>query len=102
MENWLGSSLKQIQGWTTVGESYSRALEQGPLLVKRGAPNISLAQFLPSVAAGKARILLSRSLRNGLFTKLMGYLIESRPFYGPFRASHCLPRRYTLLPLFPP
>ena len=31
MENWLGSSLNQIQGWTAVRESYSRALEQGPL-----------------------------------------------------------------------
>ena len=31
MENWLGSSLNQIQGWTTVRESYSCALEQGPL-----------------------------------------------------------------------
>ena len=31
MENWLGSSLNQILGWTTVRESYSRALEQGPL-----------------------------------------------------------------------
>ena len=31
-DNWLGSSLNQIQGWTTVRESYSRALEQGPLL----------------------------------------------------------------------
>ena len=31
MENWLGLSLNQIQGWTTVRESYSRALEQGPL-----------------------------------------------------------------------
>ena len=29
---WLGSSLNQIQGWTTVRESYSHALEQGPLL----------------------------------------------------------------------
>ena len=33
MENWLGSSLNKIQGWTTVRESYSRALEQGPLLL---------------------------------------------------------------------
>ena len=32
MENWLGSSLNQIQGWTTFEESYSRALEQGSLL----------------------------------------------------------------------
>ena len=31
MENWLGSSLNQIQGWTAVRESYSRALEQGPI-----------------------------------------------------------------------
>ena len=35
MENWLGSSLNQIQGLTgltsTVRESYSRALEQGPV-----------------------------------------------------------------------
>ena len=31
-ENWLGSSLNHIQGWTTVRESYSRALEQGPLV----------------------------------------------------------------------
>ena len=31
MENWLGSSLNQIQGWTAVRETYSRALEQGSL-----------------------------------------------------------------------
>ena len=31
MEIWLGSSLNQIQGWTTARESYSRALEQEPL-----------------------------------------------------------------------
>ena len=31
-ENWTGSSLNQIQGWTTVRESYRRALEQGPLV----------------------------------------------------------------------
>ena len=37
MENWLGPSLNQIQGWTTVRESYSHALEQGPL-----APSLSL------------------------------------------------------------
>ena len=32
MENWLGSSLNQIQGWTTVQEHYSHALEQGSLV----------------------------------------------------------------------
>ena len=32
MENWIGSSLNQIQGCTTVGESYSRVLEPGPLV----------------------------------------------------------------------
>ena len=31
MEIWLGNSMK-IQGWTTIRESYSRALEQGPLI----------------------------------------------------------------------
>ena len=31
MENWPDSSLNQTQGWTTVRESYSRALEKGPL-----------------------------------------------------------------------
>ena len=31
MENWLCSSLNHIQGWSTVRESYSRALEQVPL-----------------------------------------------------------------------
>ena len=31
-ENWLGASLNKIQGWTTVRESYSRALKQGRLL----------------------------------------------------------------------
>ena len=31
MENWLGSSLDQIQVWTNVRESYYHALEQGPL-----------------------------------------------------------------------
>ena len=41
MENWLGSSLNQTQGWTTVRESYSRALEQGPPVRRRtdGNPN---------------------------------------------------------------
>ena len=33
-ENWLESSLNQIQGWTTVRESYSRASEQGTLLCR--------------------------------------------------------------------
>ena len=35
MENFIGSSLNQTQGWTTVRESYSRALEQEPLLFPR-------------------------------------------------------------------
>ena len=32
IENWLGSSLNQIQGWNSFWQSYSRALEQRPLL----------------------------------------------------------------------
>ena len=31
MQNWPGSTLNQIQGWTTVRESCSRVLEQRPL-----------------------------------------------------------------------
>ena len=46
MENWLGSSLNQIQGWTTVRESYSPALEQGPLTEMRddglGGPAVAV------------------------------------------------------------
>ena len=34
-ENWLGSFLNQILGWTTIREYYSRALEQGPLIEGR-------------------------------------------------------------------
>ena len=42
MENWLGSSLNHIQGWTTVRDSYSRALQQGSLLPKeKGVGEIS-------------------------------------------------------------
>ena len=36
MENWLGYSLNQRQGWTTVQESYSRVLERGPLVKSTG------------------------------------------------------------------
>ena len=35
MENRFGSSLNQIKGWTTVRESYPRALGQAPLLSRR-------------------------------------------------------------------
>ena len=41
MENWLGSSLNQIQGRTTVRESYPPALEQGHLLSPRPRPPAS-------------------------------------------------------------
>ena len=46
MEKWLGSSLNQIQGWTTLRESYSssRALEQGSLLESVGGRRISRGQ----------------------------------------------------------
>ena len=46
MEDWLGSSLNQIQGWMTVPESYSRALEQGPL-VEVLCGYLLLPSFLP-------------------------------------------------------
>ena len=51
MENWLGSSLNHIQGWTTVRESYSHALEQGPLPHR-------VRQTLPFYSIGGIGILL--------------------------------------------
>ena len=47
----LGSSLNQILGWTTVRKSYSRALEQGPLLVVRKfVPVVSFFRLTADVA----------------------------------------------------
>ena len=44
MENWLGTSLNQIKGWTTVREYYSRALEQAPLLMTAAGRKEGLAR----------------------------------------------------------
>ena len=38
LENWLGSSLNQMQGWTSFRESYSPALEQVHLLAPPPIP----------------------------------------------------------------
>ena len=49
-ENWLGASLNQIQGWTTVQESYSRALDQGTRRRRRDSfvlPQSSNVYFPP-------------------------------------------------------
>ena len=46
IENWLGSSLNQIRGWTTVRESYSRALEQGTLLFPESDQEIKIQTLL--------------------------------------------------------
>ena len=46
MENWLGPSLNQIQDWTTVLESYSRALEDGSL-ERRGQPEVAIVSISP-------------------------------------------------------
>merc|ERR1719460_2532904 len=51
MGNWLGFPLNQIQGWTTVRESYSRALEQGPLLSSFPLPGFS-SQLLHEAVRG--------------------------------------------------
>ena len=48
MENWLGSSLNHIQGWTTVRVFYSRALEQGYLPL---TPCLPLESFSVRVSA---------------------------------------------------
>ena len=44
MENWLSFSLNQIEGWTRVQESYSRALEQGPLETALAFSSVCLAE----------------------------------------------------------
>ena len=43
MENWIGYSLNQIQGWTTVRKSYSRVLEEGSLVWGGGGALFALA-----------------------------------------------------------
>ena len=59
MENWLASSLNLIQGWTTVRESYSHALEQWPLLLASQWPTCQLT-FFSWVAWSAQRKLESR------------------------------------------
>ena len=49
MEEWLGSSLNQIQGWTIVRESFSRALEQGSLQLRVTLRNGERHFFFPAV-----------------------------------------------------
>ena len=49
MKSWLGSSLNQIQSWTTVIESYCHALEQGTLVhVGETEEVINNIPFVPS------------------------------------------------------
>ena len=63
MENWLGSSLEQIQGWTTVRESYSRALEPGPLTANvrlRGRWTRLLPSFPLSILFGHSTVHCNR------------------------------------------
>ena len=57
MENWLGSSLYQIQGWTTFRESYSRALKQRPLVSYslHALPNVWLRKGRAAGSEQKAR-----------------------------------------------
>ena len=56
-ENWLGSSMNHIQGWTTVRESYSRALEQGSLDYRPVFPLQQKLVRLAGIAAGGAGFL---------------------------------------------
>ena len=50
MENWLGSSWNQIQGWTTVRQFYSGALEQEPLAMAPFEQSLVLA--MPGTTGG--------------------------------------------------
>ena len=53
-EIWLGSSLNQILGWTTVLESYSHVLEQGPLDRERALARLS-GTDRPSLSIHKSK-----------------------------------------------
>ena len=50
VENWLSFSLNQIQGWATVRESYSRALEQGALDKSGDSPTASEREYFGAFA----------------------------------------------------
>ena len=47
MENWIGSSLNGIQGWSTVLESYSHAPGQGTLVLTEPGGRNSLGFAAP-------------------------------------------------------
>ena len=49
LENWLGSSSNQSQRWTTVQESYSHALEQGPLDLRLSAMSRNSCRMMSSM-----------------------------------------------------
>ena len=76
-ENWLGSSLNQIQGWTTVRESYSRAFEQGPLGLC--AASALFVQCLGGLGLIRTNFLVNRDGRAGA-AALYGTLCNM--FYG--------------------
>ena len=63
-ENWLGSSLNQTRGRTTVRESYSRALEQGSLITNKCRINPYVWQFSGCCTADFGRIRSANQLYN--------------------------------------
>ena len=88
-ENWLSSSLNQIQGWTTVRESYSRALEQGPLMSLPFSHDSTewrpwLAVLL---AAAEHRALLLQQLHVDL---LVQHRLRARAVPHPHPGGNCI------------
>ena len=74
MENWLGSSLNQIQGWTTVRESYSRALEQGPLFAaQRFSPTklTGMENFIETHEKSRTRTISQSWGKKEMFRRLL-------------------------------
>ena len=69
---WLGSSLNQIQGWTTVRESYSPALEQRPLLSflhpppSPPIPTLSLFSAFPSFISFSSFLVAKKRRKRSL------------------------------------
>ena len=89
MENWLGSSLNHIQGWTTVRESYSRALEQGPLDTTAGRKFLSplnhLELRLHTRAAGMAAAWDEGPKRDGIGKAMLNRAPREKVAWRPKR-----------------
>ena len=106
MENWLGSSLNWIQAWITLRESYSRALEQGPLVWARrrlAYQNAQLVQVIYLLCNYKLQILYNPSVflfidKYSLFAHFYPNesLCKERPCNVISRTAHTFLREFAI------